>query len=386
MKQKDHYLKVDKKILTLNKDALSKKALLEYLLHCRRMNPKRNMSCSMAGFKSSKEDLGLNKEAHEKAMKELVNKNLIALRPDVKPGCLKTIAVEVLAFPEYDKETNQFSLDNTREHHHRTYDKSMNQYICIPSSIIDEGYLKELSIQNIYALLWLYSQIDLTNYRGVNFNFIHYFNNETEKGYEYFRNFGDGFLESIYGKDCVEADYPNECKLPDIEFQGCLQLSINELIQKGLMNLVPILIRQDLEDKDIIKIEGEVFKGIVPLGEQEEKYLFLEPEDNIKVIWILRPCFLVKNPALEIFKEIKKANYKYDYHRYNYFDIGTDRKSKIKCLKDEYFVAYLYEWKYSYYEKVEFLLDNLSDENIEEILEILPGYVFRVFKTKYANL
>ena len=383
MDAEDHYLRIDKGILNLNKNALSKKTLLEYILHCRRLNPTKNQSCSMSGASSAKKDLGLNKEAHEKALKELKAKHLISMRPGVGTGFLKTIAVEVMAFPNYDKKTNKFSLDDAKPHNHRTYDKSKNQYINIPSIIVDKGYLKELNIQNIFALLWLYSKTDLTDYRGVNFNFIHCFNNENKSGYEYHKTFGDGFMKSIFGKSCVEANFPNKYKLPDIEFQGCLVTSINELLGKGFFELIPILLWQDPEDKDIAKIEGEIFKGIVLFKDSEDLYLFLEPEENIKAIWILRPHFLVKNTGYEIFEQIRKANYEYEYNRYHFNDIGTDREAKKECIKEEYFEDYLCEWKPDFYEKVDHLLRNPNEDNIEEIIDILPDYVFRVYETKY---
>ena len=51
-----HYFKVDSKILNLPKEALSKKELLVYLLHCRAFNPiNKFMGCSVAGFTKAKE-------------------------------------------------------------------------------------------------------------------------------------------------------------------------------------------------------------------------------------------------------------------------------------------------------------------------------------------
>ena len=109
MEAKDHFFKVDRVILTISINSLSKKALLLYLLYCRSLNPKKNMGCSFIGFNAAKDYLG-NIEAFLKAKKELAEKLLIQERPDIKTGILKTTAVEVLNFPDFSKEGNFFGI------------------------------------------------------------------------------------------------------------------------------------------------------------------------------------------------------------------------------------------------------------------------------------
>ncbi|GAI03039.1 unnamed protein product, partial [marine sediment metagenome] len=108
------------------------------------------------------------------------------------------------------------------------------------------------------------------------------------------------------------------------------------------------------------------------------------PPEDIRVIWILRPKFFVKTPEYEQFKQIREANYNYEYNRYNYTDVGTHIESKKEYIKDEYFEDYLYEWKPKYYDKVKHLLEESNGENVEEILNILPDSVFRGFR-KYKE-
>jgi len=384
--KEDHYFKVDKRILEISDKAISKKGILEYTLHCRRLNPEKNLGCSMAGANDARKCLGLGRDAHRKALEELEYKYLVTQRPDVKTGYLKTTAIEVLAFPKYDKKTRQFLKDATRVHNHRTY-KDV-QYINIPAPIVDKECLKELSKQSLFAIFWLYGETNLIEYRGVNYNFIYSFYGENEKGYERYCTFGGGFSKEIYNRPCLEAISPNRYSLPDIKFQGNFNQAINELVERNLFEWVPVLLKQDKEDLDISEIEGEIFKGLVGFeGNNKSKnlYLFVEPPKNIKVIWILRPNFFVKTPEYEQFRKITEASYNYEYNKYHYFDVSTSKEKKKEYIKDEYFKAYLCDWKPKHYNKVKHLLEDSNGENVEEIINILPNFVFRGFK-KYKEL
>lgn len=385
MKSEDHYFKIDKKILKTNDRSISKKGLLEYFLHCRRSNPKKNLGCSFGGAKDAKEYLGLDRYAYTKALKELEDKFLIALRPDVKTGYFKTVATEVLAFPKYDKKNRRFLENKTRVHNHRTYSKN-DKFINIPSIIIDRGYFKRISIQSLFAILWLYSEANLVDCRGINYNFIHSLNSENKKGYRYHSFFGGGFSKEIYRRPCVEALVPNRYILPNVIFQGNFKQAVVELVDKNLFEWVPLLLKEDKEDPDISEVVGEVFRGIVPIGDNKSSnlYLFLEPPEDIRVIWILRPNFFVKSPEYTLFKQITDANYDYEYNRYNYTDVGTHKEIKKEYIKDEYFESYLYEWKHKYYDKVKYLLEESDGQYVEEILNILPDSVFRGFR-KYKE-
>lgn len=385
MKSEDHYFKIDKKILEINDRSISKKGLLEYFLHSRRSNKKKNQGCSFGGAKDAKEYLGLDRYAYTKALKELEDKFLIALRPDVKTGYFKTVAIEVLAFPKYDKKNRRFLENKTRVLNHRTYSKN-DKFINIPSIIIDRGYFKRISMQSLFAILWLYSEANLVDCRGINYNFIHSLNSENKKGYRYYSSFGGGFSKEIYNKPCVEALVPNRYILPDVIFQGNFKQAVDELVDKNLFEWIPVLLKEDKEDPDISEVFGEVFRGIVPFGDNKSSnlYLFLKPPEDKRVIWILRPNFFVKSREYEIFKQIKEASYNYEYNKYHYFDVGTHKESKIKYIKDEYFESYLYEWKQKYYDKVKYLLEGSNGQYVEEILNILPDSVFRGFR-KYKE-
>ena len=68
-----HYFKIDSKILNLSKEALSKKELLVYILHCRAVNPiNMFMGCSVAGFTRAREVFNLSKTAYQKALDMLI--------------------------------------------------------------------------------------------------------------------------------------------------------------------------------------------------------------------------------------------------------------------------------------------------------------------------
>lgn len=208
----EHYFKIDKRILDIQstKD-ISKSELLVYLQHCRAINPKQNLGCSFVGKKNTaKINLGLDPKIIDKAEKTLIEKHFLRYRPDVKTGILKTTAVEVLAFPEYrppedNKSTGTFNPNPNNEHQHRKYKNS--SFINIPSAYIDQGLLKGLRRQSIFALIWLYDNINWLDYWGVDHHLI-YKKASDSLGFSKYSSFGEGFHQSIYEKICVEAAEP----------------------------------------------------------------------------------------------------------------------------------------------------------------------------------
>ena len=83
--QEEHYFKVDRKILNIAsvKD-LGKAELLLYPQHCRAINPKKHLGCSLVGKKNTaKLNLGLDPAKIEKTQKLLIDKFLLRERPDV---------------------------------------------------------------------------------------------------------------------------------------------------------------------------------------------------------------------------------------------------------------------------------------------------------------
>lgn len=337
-----HYFKVDSRILELEKEALTKKELLVYLLHCRRVNPTKNQGCSFAGAKSAKKCFNLDKEAYEKAMKLLEEKHLIKFRNELKTGVLDTIAVEVLTFPKYIPSIlgEVFTLDATRQDEHRRRYKGI-RFIQIPSILIDNGYLIGLSVQAIYALLWLYSELKLSEYWGVNFNFIHTAN---EDGFKEYKNFGRGFSKIIFEKKCVKLEESRrlyQVSKDTVEkFQGDIYKAVNELINRCLVYSSPIIIEMDREDPDIKTIKREVFKGMVDFQKDEtclNSYLTLIPDTNEKVIWIFRVAFLPETPELEVYNDFIAQHKKLQMKIYSDYDITTNPSETKKLIDSDFF-------------------------------------------------
>lgn len=388
-----HYFKVDKRILEIVDRSISKKALFVYLLHCRRANPKKNLGCSMAGYQNAKKCLGIaEKETYLLALEELQTKHLIKKRPDVGTRQLRTEAIEVLSFPLYDKKTKQFSVNNAKEHDHRTYNRDEDSYIIMPSIIIDSGHLKDLSVQGIFALLWLYSETKMLEYWGVNHNFLYAINTTYSKGYVHYTVFGEGYSEKIFKKNCVHAVHPNKYVLPSIKFQGNFAEALNEVKDKGLFELVPIIIRYDPEDNDMLEIIDEIFRGFIEFETKEESknlYLIVQPGINDKIIWILRPIYAVQTPDLAPYTS-RWSKLAHEAHKtYKDFDVGTSTKTKMEYIEEEDFQHFVINIK-GCSSEVEVILSNIgfSNNGVElnkaaisrqkkRLIELLPNSIFR---------
>ena len=387
MEAKDHFFKVGRKILTVNINSLSKKALLLYLLYCRSSNQKKNMGCSFIGYNGCKDYLW-NKEAFLSAKKELAEKFLIQERPDVKTGILKTTAAEVLNFPDFIIKDNCFRIKLNCDHNHRTYRKDIKQYINIPSEVIDKGFLKALTINDIYSILFLYSETDLKNCWGVNFNSLHAYNSKNDVGFNNYCNFVEGFSKDIYLKDCVEVIKHNTYFIGSNDFNGDLLLGVKTLLNCQLFELIPVIIKSDPEDPDICVVVKEVFKGMVDFKndkDHKDSYLLLKPDKDEKLIWILRARYLVKTPEYELFQQVTKKIYDFEYNRYHYFDISTSKEEKIKLIKEEDFEGFLADWKSSHYARVEKYFKKLSEDDIDKIIGILPDYIYGVYEDRYKQ-
>lgn len=165
------YFKIANTFLNLTQKALSQKALKLYILHCRAANKKKNENCSLTGFAFTNKVIGIaDKKTFIAAMDELISKNLVAIRDDVSTGKLKSKAVEVLNFPGYDKKRKHFIKQDESKIIENSIE--VGDYINIPIEIVDEGYLKKLDSKGLFALLKLYSFLDVeTGY--VNVKSIH---------------------------------------------------------------------------------------------------------------------------------------------------------------------------------------------------------------------
>ena len=355
---------------------MRKRSLLVYPVHCRRTDRRSHQGCSLAGYNSARKHLGLKKTSYKKALEELMDKGLVAERPEVNTMHFKNTAIEVLAFPNFNSKTNTFTPSNRKGHSHRTYAIGIDRYIDIPWKTVTDGYLKDISVQGIFGLLWLCDKTDLINFRGVDYNLIYKYDSSLKKGYSNYTKFGGGFLPEIFEKQCVEATTPDKWNFQDIDFQGDMALAMEELMEKNHYELVPILLHIDPEDPEITRIENEVFKGIVPLGkESEDRYFFLEHEKDIKVIWILRPKLMVNNKAYDIYEDIHQKIYNLSKYLYRSTDLNTATEIKSDIVMEEEFFDYLEEWKPEEFEKVEQYAVDPTEEDIKKVVEILPTYV-----------
>ena len=378
----EHYFKVDSKIINLPKDALSKKELLVYILNCRAVNPiNKFMGCSVAGFTRAREVFNLSKTAYQKALDMLITKNLLEIRPDIKTGIYRE-AVEVLNFPIYNLEGNTFNIDQNKEDNHRRRYKG-TKYINIPSKIIDKGYLKELKLQDIWAILWLYNNLDMSENLGVSHELVHAYNPDYKKGYKNYNNvtFGDGFHKSIYNAPCVEVLEHKVYWFPkDLEgFQGIKAEAFNSLIDRGLFVFVPILIEYDKEDDGIITVKNEIFRGMLEFEkyiDSKNKYLLVEPKQNQKIVWIMRPTIPVINEDFSYYLNRIKCQRATQEEIYCDVDIRTERSKKINYIKDEEFQNFLSENYEDIYNNIvevigerqlENLIYNNYDIGIEEV-------------------
>lgn len=161
------YFKVPTALSEISSKSISQKALKLYLVHCRHINKRKNVGCSLAGLRSARIHIGLDEESFKGATEELVKKNLIVIRDDVGTGIYKGDAVEVLKFPKYNKQKNTFMRSKNKEKQHRTYEDG--EYINVPAAIVDGGWLKQMDSKSVLFLLRLYSQIDPeTGYANIN--------------------------------------------------------------------------------------------------------------------------------------------------------------------------------------------------------------------------
>ncbi|GAG60289.1 unnamed protein product, partial [marine sediment metagenome] len=319
----------------------------------RAVNPiNKFIGCSVAGFTRTREVFNLSETAYQKALDMLITKNLLDIRLDIKTGIYRE-AVEVLNFPIYNLKNNTFNIDQNKKDNHRRRYKG-TKYINVPSKIIDKGYLKGLKLQDIWAILWLYNNLDMSENLGVSHELVYTDNPDYKRGYKNYNiSFGDGFHKSIYNKKCVEVIEPKEYFFSkDLdEFQGNKPEAFNSLIERGLFALVPILIEYDEEDDGMITVKNEIFKGLVGFErhtDNKNKYLLVEPEQNQKIVWIMRPTVPVINEDFSYYINRINGQRAKQEKIYCDNDIRTEISTKKNYIKDEEFQSFLLE----YYEDI----------------------------------
>lgn len=311
-----HYFWVDKKLLAVIPDFLEKRALLLYLLYTRSRNPKHS-NCSFIGYTKARKALCLTKIAADSARNELIQKGLIKLRPDIHPGYFKTVPVEVLDFPEFDGK-------NFRPSGKPESIGWADDIILMPSILIDDGKLKELSYSELKTMLFLYSICRWEECTGVDFNYVYASNKNAPTGVvPSGRTFGNGWNSSITGKQCFEVTQHNKWVINPVvssESNHSFPTSLNELITKQLFSLFPVVIWTDTEDTAIMEVRREVFPGLVSFqGEGEEykkKYRLASLEEGEKIIWVLRPKFPPRNKDYGVFVAMLKKQKKNSFQIY----------------------------------------------------------------------
>jgi hypothetical protein len=263
------YFKVDRQLAEISGRTLSEKALKVYLMHCRRLNQKKNLGCSLAGANDAKQCAGIpDKKLYQKAVQELEEKFLIAQRPDVKTGYLKAVPVEILNFPLYDAKNKRFRRDPAESHAHRTY--KHGQYMNIPSIIVDEGFLKQFDTDTILTMLKLYNMTDFKTWYGVDFRKLHCYSPEHPKGYIPLKK------ENLLSQAVETTRYKCNCSI------DCGR--INELHSKGLFTYAPALVYQDPNDIEY----GYVIEILKP--NEKNNYILRTPKnEGQKVITIIQP-------------------------------------------------------------------------------------------------
>ena len=307
------YFKVGERLLHLPEGSLSKSEILTYLLHCRRTNEseKTGSGVSKAGFKSFYQLYKIKSEkAYNKAMESLTSKGILKYRPEVSTGYFKAPAVEVLPFPRY--EGGEWIPDKG------------GNIVQIPKEIIDGGYLVQAKLERIQAILTLYSHYRPFDRLGVDYEQIHA--TAPGKGYKKDLIYGDGYNMGIYQKQRVEVLEPEE-----VATNTAIKSEVlSELKREGLFYWVPVVIEQDPEDPDIQELKFEVFKGIDKAG----RYLLPQPNDQQKVIWILRPKYSPETPEYQGFIEERRAILEKVTELYKH-DPATDTEAKRESLYSE---------------------------------------------------
>jgi hypothetical protein len=275
MAETKHYFKIDRRIVDISHLALSEKALKVYILHCRRINPRKNLGCSMAGATDAKKYAGIpDKAVYNAAIKELCSKHLIEMRHDIKTGYLKATAIEILTFPVYDAKNRRFKPVTGLEHNHRTY--SPGQYIRIPSAIVDDGMLKKLNAETLLTMLRLFSKTDMKTFGGVDPRYIHCYCSDTPAGYKPFKS---------------EPHLSEALEAKRYRFTANINCqAVNDLVHHSLFKYCKVLAYRDKSDPD--------YMYIIEFLKQSDngKYIISTPKsDGQIVIDILVPQFSADN-------------------------------------------------------------------------------------------
>lgn len=296
-KGKFYYFKVSENILEAD---IKKSELWVYLTHCRSRGIY-SKGYSIAGLNAVTKTFGnkISRNSYDKSIKGLEDKGLIKISDtEIKKGFYKSDEVIEV-------------IDGKRN-------------IQLPIDLLDKQIITNLSVSEVKDIIKLYSLYDpLGSLGGIDYNYLHAYNNSKDRGIEFIANFGGGFSRVITGKKAYRVlnhkYYTSEN----------LDIDINKYMK--LFTLKPVILEYDKEDEDLTELKGEVFKDLVRFDNDKLHYEYITTmEDNHKIIWIYEPVYPVKNK--QYFEYIKNRDEAYSkaVEIYN----TTDRATVEKNIKD----------------------------------------------------
>jgi len=275
---RDHYFQISTKFLTKWYDQLFKREARAYLLHARSANPKKEW-CSLANYNKARKCLGLPHSAFDAANNGLIDKGLIRERANVKSRCYRVVPKQLI------------SLSDAEE------------VIFLPSSLIDEGKLKELTLFELKVLLKLYQLCRWEESLGVDFQALYARTIKYPQGIIKSNRVFEGLNPSIEGKTCYVVLKHKTWRISE-ELIKCLgeglYKALNQLAMAGLIEYVPVVVWEDPEDEMISRVEYEVmtkFSDVfdVPNRRYSKAYILPPLSEGQRVIWAIRPVYVARN-------------------------------------------------------------------------------------------
>jgi len=137
---------------------------------------------------------------------------------------------------------------------------------------------------------------------GVDFQTVHAWNRKNPKGVKKGCIFGDDFKEEIRGRHCLEVINHGQWWASEDALSALgegFYKALNSLSSDGFFNLIPVVIWQDPEDRDISVARWEIPKGMVQFqienGEGKDTHRLVSLSEEEKVIWVIQPTHMAMN-------------------------------------------------------------------------------------------
>jgi len=297
------YFWVDKALLKLE---LNLPMLLTYLLYARSCNHK--TGCAFPGAKKSEKALGLDGHSFRKARKSLCEKFLLKHRPDATTGvCPAGSAYEVLRFPQL--QDGQITPSEGKRNLSSAV--SHGRVIALPDTLIDEGLLKGLSLDEVRLVLYLYGRLDLNEWLGVKRWTVCKVSADHDRGVEQ--------LDSQLRVRCSrgeerrivsEAAEPTKWVVSSRtqrKFGPNVEHKLDKLILRKLFKLVPVVLTRPIVEGATSRTDRELISGGHFWHRYAKRYLTVLDEEE-RVVWILRPRRLAHNTDHDGYKERRKES------------------------------------------------------------------------------